>query len=128
MRVYRIQHGLTGKGMCDVPVARLGLCAQYRRAGYETGFGGTCPMESREMSMKAKDGKGRFGFPSLKALTAWFPSPQGRTVMWRNGGVITVWEVDDPDVITDGKQIVFDPEKATLIETLDIVTLTPRKE
>jgi len=65
----------------------------------------------------------RFGFRSRAQLKRWFRSKAGRRAMMRNGYKVAVYEVPK-DAVWQGKwQVVFNADKATPKETINLETL-----
>lgn len=126
MRVFRIEYD-NGRGICAATGSPL--CEiYYRLCGDENehcSFAKYCPRGCKHKVERAWDNpNGSFAFPSLLALKTWFPQARGRNEMQRNGARLHVYEV--PQVLAGTPfQCIFDKSKATLVERLDLATLTP---
>jgi len=58
-----------------------------------------------------------YAFPTLKALTEWFPSPKGRVAMAKMGAQVveykTAWRC-----LTNGHELLFDKDKAQKVRVI----------
>jgi hypothetical protein len=64
----------------------------------------------------------RFGFPSREVAAEWFP-PCMADALERNGQTLTIWEVPEEHVAIGDRQVVFDRDRAHLVERLPVSAL-----
>lgn len=130
MKVYRIEHRETGKGICQVMGNRS--CFVYRMAAMMAGEPNefehdTMPCRAEECKVFEADtgpdgAHMRYAFPTLEALRTWFPGPKGRQAMARTGVQGVVYEVEE--LVGNGPwQVVFDLRKAKKVGSFDLVDL-----
>lgn len=63
----------------------------------------------------------RFGFSSMEKFVGWFNEAE-REGLARDGYRLSIYDVAPEHVIQGRKQVVFEAEKASLFEILDLVT------
>lgn len=125
MKIYRIE-GPKGNGICQVTgslyclVYKLG-CIVAGKKPDEMEHCRFCPQSAEDKAIDlAGDPAMVYGFPSLEALTTWFPTMEGRQAMHDAGARGIVYEAWAPEVFSPF-QVIFNRDKAIREGLFDLV-------
>jgi hypothetical protein len=113
MRIYRVEHSVTGKGpYVDHQDDVLGLHAAHEGSKSHPG-----PWEEGEDFGWQRYSWHKFGFPSRAKCDEWFENFDLR--LRTAGYVVKVYEVGSDDVILSpsGKQVMFVHKNAEVVDT-----------
>lgn len=118
MLVYRVEHDASGRG----PYRLWSLHGSLVLNSYHTSSNGRGRFQSKRwerMIGTSKSEEYYFGFSSLACLLLWFDSCIEE--LHNAGCIIRVYNADKRYIIQNFNQLVFNKEKAKIVETLDLL-------